>query len=48
MIAIRLFYLLSVDGWWSVIFIPAVYLIAVIIAGAVIVKKTKTDLNPFH
>ena len=48
MIAIRLFYLLPVDGWWAVIFIPVVYLIAVIIAGTVIVKKAKTDSNPFH
>lgn len=41
-------YFLSVDCWWAVIFIPVVYLIAVIIAGTVIVKKTKTDSNPFH
>ena len=41
-------YFLSVDGWWSVIFVPAVYLIAVIIAGTVIVKKAKTNPNTLH
>ena len=47
-ILLLVLYFMSVDGWWAVTFIPVVYLIAVIIAGLVIVKKTKTDSNPFH